>query len=219
MLPRSPLHRVVRWLHQPPAVQIILLIRAGLAAMILLAPSAWHSLELLTGLLLGQLYFNRRFYDIVSNADAMFFTCLLGLWVGYLPGASHRAQAAGLLFIAIYVLMAYFSTGWSKLTSAHWRNGTRLTQLFQQGGRGFAPVGRLLAPTRPWPILVTWSVILLELAFPLAPVLPSPLFYAMLGAGLCFHAAVAVTMGIHDFFWAFSATYPALWFAHRLIGA
>ena len=77
------------------------------------------------------------------------------------------------------------------------------------------PLADWLAVHRTFARNLARSVILLELFFPLCVVLPAPLFFAVLGAGAIFHVSIAISMGLHGFFWSFVATYPAFYFARE----
>ena len=62
-------------------------------------------------------------------------------------------------------------------------------------------------------VVLSWAVILGEVCFPLAVLLPARGVVAVLAVGLAFHLVVAVCMGLNTFVWAFVATYPAVLFA------
>lgn len=207
--------QLVRWLHRGPATGAILVMRSTAAVGGLCLPFGgapmWGALGFL---FLSQLYYNRRFFVIVSNADSMYLIVLAALAVAALPGASALLHAAALCFMAGHVAVAYFATGKNKLLSPAWRSGARLVQITCHGGFRFAPLGSFFAR---WPMVAAWSawaVILLQLLFLLSPFFPTPVLVAFLAGGLLFHAGIAFTMGLHDFFWSFFATYPALWFVH-----
>ncbi|HEY1107655.1 MAG TPA: hypothetical protein VGE76_03455 [Opitutaceae bacterium] len=212
---RNPAARVVRWLHRGPASRAILLARSAAALAGLFLPYGGVAMGCALGsLFLAQLYYNRRFFVIVSNADSMFLIVLAALAAAALPGASATLQAGALCFMAGHAAVAYFATGKNKLRAPTWRNGARLAQIMRDGGFRFAPLG---AAFSRWPLIAAgsaWIVILLQLLFPLSLFLPSPVFWLFVAGGLLLHAGIAFTMGLHDFFWSFVSTYPALWFVH-----
>ncbi|MEL6536471.1 MAG: hypothetical protein AAFQ98_13730, partial [Bacteroidota bacterium] len=59
--------------------------------------------------------------------------------------------------------------------------------------------------------VLTWSTLLFELLFPLFLFTPYPYAWVFLAEGVLLHGSIALLMGLNSFFWAFIATYPALW--------
>lgn len=207
--------RMSRLLHRPPACLWILVARAAAAGACLVLPyGAPPVFWLVAFLFLGQFYYNRRYLDIVSNADTMFLICLAALAAGALPKASPDLKFAALAFLTLQVMLAYFGTGKNKASTPTWRNGARLTQIAQYGAHRFVPLGGLFIRRPRVAAFASWTVILLQLLFPISIFLPSIGFWIFIAAGVIFHASVAFTMGLHDFMWSFTATYPALYFVH-----
>lgn len=216
--PDGPVMKTARWLLRYPACLALLCARAGAAAACLLLSYEHAAAFWILGLLvLLQLYYNRRFSMTRENANAMYLYCLVSLFVGAWPAPSERLVCAALTFVAFQAVLAYFVTGKNKLASPLWRNGVYLTRVFQGQPQLFPRLGPFLAHHRRVAILATWSVILLEVLFPVCLFLPSSLFWIFIAGGLVFHAAVSVTMGPHAFWWSFVATYPALYFVHHEI--
>lgn len=214
----NPAVRFVRALHHWPACGIILVGRvAGSVACLFLPFGSVAMFWALSFLCVAQLYYNRRFFLIVSNADSMFLIGLAALAIGALPAASATLQSGALCFLAGQVLVAYFVTGKNKLLAPTWRSGARLTQIMHVGEFRFAPVGALLFRQPMIALLAAWTVMVLQLSFPLSVFLPSTIFWIFIFGGLLFHGGIAFTMGLHDFFWSFVAAYPALWFVQTRI--
>lgn len=197
----------------------ILLYRASAAGACLWLPlsGGWVVFGLLVSLVVCQLYYNRRFQRVLTNADNMNLIVLAGVTVGAVPGASETLRNVALGFVAFQSLLAYGATGVDKLLSVNWRNGTRLIQVFQDSSHRFALLGQLFAD-RPFVAkYVSRSIIAGEVLFPICVLLPTEGLMIALAAGLVFHVAIGVIMGLPMFFWAFAATYPALYFAHQWI--
>ena len=70
---------------------------------------------------------------------------------------------------------------------------------------GAAPLPR--SPVARW---LTWSVIVLELALPLALIAPPTSSAPATGGGAAFHLSTGLVMGINRFFWPYLALYPAV---------
>lgn len=213
----NPVAMLTRCLYQPPAPQAILLARAGAALACLVLP--YGSLAvcgLLAWLVIAQLYFNRRFTILRGNCDTLTLVCLSAAFAGSLPAASPRLQAAALAFVAFHAALAYAMTGYDKLKSPLWRDGTRLAHILQDGNYRFPPLADWPLRHPRWVAVGAWSVILLELLFPLCVVLPPEGFWLFIAGGVVFHAAVAFMMGLHGFWWTFVSSYPAFYFFHAL---
>jgi hypothetical protein len=132
-------------------------------------------------------------------------------------GRAHPLWPSGaLLYAAVQAATSYFLAGVAKLRRPAWRDGRAL--------RFFAAHSVFAAP--PWPgglwrsLAATralgWLTLAFECGFPLALLVPS-LTLPWLALGLIFHAANAWLLGLNRFFFAWAATYPALWYASRLV--
>jgi hypothetical protein len=133
--------------------------------------------------------------------------------LAFFPSPSSRAATVGALFVAAQVLLSYFTAGAVKLSSPLWRRDAILASILATHRFGSPSVAEALSDRRRLCLLLQWGVISLELCFPLALVLPRWAFIAFLGAGLAFHAACALLMGLNTFVWSFLATYPCLLYA------
>ena len=123
------------------------------------------------------------------------------------------------MFLAFRCMLAYVMAGLDKLKSPLWRDGTRLLQIYRDGNHRFPWIGNLMHRRLVLAAAGAWSVTLLELLFPLCLVLPPAGFWIFIAGGLLFHAMIAFTMGLHGFWWGFTATYPGVYFAHACIVA
>lgn len=137
-----------------------------------------------------------------------------------LPGNTPSDRRAVLSFLAAQSVLAYATSGLVKLTSPTWRGGDAIPGVLRTrtyGDRG------LFSVVRSQPVLakgMAWSVILTETLFPVVLVLPPRWARASLAAGAAFHLANGRYMGLNRFFWAFTATYPAVDFLRaELAGA
>lgn len=211
--------RYLQWAQGFPVCLLVLLWRAGAATAVALAAGGSATSWLVGSLLLCQLYYIVRFQVVFTNADHVNLVVLAAVTVGLLPGASTTLRVVALGFAAFQALLAYVASGVDKLRLPHWRDGTRLTQVFRDSAHRFSPLGRLFAR---WPVFacgVAWSVALVELLFPLGLLLPAKGFLTVALAGLAFHASIAVFMGLPAFLWAFAATYPAMYYFNAYITA
>ncbi|WP_309614973.1 hypothetical protein [Salinibacterium sp.] len=139
----------------------------------------------------------------------MAFTFLLPL--------SSPFQPVGLYFIAAQALLSYFAAGISKISNARWREGSALHSVLNTATYGDVRAAALLT-RRPWVgSLIGWSVIFVEIVFPITVVSPPGLLIALLFAGAMLHLGTVLLIGLDTFFWAFTATFPAIIFVNGVL--
>ncbi len=143
---------------------------------------------------------------------------LLALWclalAQVLPSEKARALVFG--YLGVQLVLSYLIAGWVKLRNPQWRSGQALRQVFafstypvSESLRGWAAHRRLL-------FVMSWAVILFEIAFPLA-LLSLPTLVAALALAAAFHFANACLFGLNRFFWVWLSVYPAIiWLQGRL---
>ncbi|HWZ95156.1 MAG TPA: hypothetical protein VNW30_08185 [Opitutaceae bacterium] len=214
----GPVRRLSDWLHGYPACACLLVARAILAA----AGIGWAgdrnaAFGIVGAMVVLQLYYNRRFLAIAGNCETLFLVCLVAVMAGASPGASLRLKSAALGFVAVHVALAYAVAGTDKVRSPAWRNGSRLLQVIRDGSYRLPGLAAHLENRPGLARALAWSVVALECLFPVAVFLPNPVFVFFLAGGICFHATIAILMGLHGFLWAFLAAYPAVWFVHALL--
>jgi hypothetical protein len=203
-----------------PYCLLVMLVRGSVAGWCIWASYGTPTMFALLALLLAaQIYHNQRFATIFAASDHLFLVCLCALLFGSIPGASRGLQVGCLAFIAFQALLAYVVAAKHKLAKPHWRDGSRLTQVFQESAFRFPPLGRFFGGRPVAARIATWSIIVLHLSFPLSLVLPTPVFWLILAGGVLFHGTLAFTAGLHGFFWSFLSTYPALYFFHSWLAA
>jgi len=142
---------------------------------------------------------------------------LAGLVFTFLLPMSSPFQPVGLYFIAAQALLSYFAAGISKISNAKWREGSALQSILNTATYGHFRAAAILN-RRPWiGGFVGWSVIVVEIVFPVALVSPPGVLIGLLFAGAMLHLATAVLIGLDTFFWAFTATFPAIIFVNGVL--
>jgi hypothetical protein len=193
--------------------QLLSLARTALCLLVILGfGKPWP----LLGLALLSLMTLHRFQGPYNGgADRM---GLLALWCltfsRCLPTEMGREVAFG--YLGLQLTLSYFIAGWVKILSPDWRSGAALRQVFafsaypaSEGLRGWAQRPGVL-------IVMSWTVMLFELAFPLTLASRSTLVVGLTVAAV-FHFMNACLFGLNRFFWTWVAVYPAiLWLQARL---
>lgn len=168
-----------------------------------------------TGLLvLTMLTFTMRRYVGDDGSDQMNGIITLALFLCAGVGRDASLLQLGIYFIAFQACLSYFAAGVAKAISPEWRDGSAIFKIFNTEAYGIRCVAEVLAERRWLNLLLAWTVIAIECCFPLVVVLPMQLAAAILVWGVIFHLLNAVIMGLNSFFWAFTATYPAIVFVN-----
>ena len=199
----------------PRGDRLLFALRAALALLLL-----WGGAPLpaLLALSLHSIWMLHRFAGPYNGgSDRMGLLVLYCLTLAHaLPPGLGREAAFG--YLALQVVLSYLISGQVKLVNSDWRLGKALRDVFaysaypvSEGLRGFAARPRLM-----W--VMSWAVVLFELAFPAALLHPDLLIAALLVA-LAFHLANACLFGLNRFVWAWLAAYPSLiWLQDRVLG-
>ena len=170
-----------------------------------------------TIILLSSLFLAYQIRYGKDGSNQISFIILAGLAFTFLLPTSSPFQAVGLYFIAAQALLAYFAAGISKISNAQWRQGSALQSILNTASYGH-PTAAAVLRRRPWlGGFVGWSVIVVEIIFPVALVAPPGVLVALLFAGAMLHLGTAVLIGLDTFFWAFTATFPAIIFVHGVL--
>lgn len=166
---------------------------------------AWVCLLLLiTGLVL--LYHFQGPYNGGSDRMGLLTLCCLCLTY-WLPTPALQAYAFG--YLAIQLVLSYVIAGWVKIINHEWRTGRALQDVFafsaypvSEGIREWAQRPQLL-------VIMSWAVMLFELAFPLTLLTQPSLIIGLIIAGV-FHLTNACLFGLNRFFWVWLAAYPSI---------
>ena len=144
-----------------------------------------------------------------SMTAALLFLILL--FAGLAP-ESRLVQSASLGFIGLQSILSYVTAGVYKAVAPSWRSGSSLTLVMSTKSYGRPDLSGLLV--RNPPISRTLSVILIafECLFFLVLFIGPYGCLGFLIAGFVFHFLNAAIMGLNNFLWAFTASYPGVLF-------
>jgi hypothetical protein len=173
------------------------------------------SLPLVLVILLIHLLSHLRNQYGLDGSDQMQVIIFASL-VAFYASPSLIVKQFSIFFICFQVLLSYFTSGFAKLVSPVWRNGTAISGILNTVSYGIKPIAKILVTNPTLSKLICWSVITFECAFPVlvfTGVKPTIIFII---TGIVFHLSIAVFMRLNAFFWSFVATYPAvLFFAYN----
>lgn len=187
----------------------LLALRLLSAATLVFAFAEWTMLVAVLVLATLLLSFSVRLRWGQEAADDLSVQVALGL-AAFAVCRSVGASSVGLYYIAAFSALAYVTAGATKLVESTWRNGVALGRVVNLRSFGAPWAADLLQPRPRLRLALSWAVMLAEMCFPLAVFLPAGGVVAVLAAGLLFHLALAVCMGLNTFVWAFLASYPAI---------
>lgn len=137
-----------------------------------------------------------------GGSDTMTFHILIGVLAAAVFPYDNVVEAA-IWYIAVQVCLSYFVSGFAKLKSASWRDGSALPIFLSTTIYGPQKIHSSLAK------FAAWAVILFECTFPLA-LLNTNIAVGYIAVALAFHWTNWYVFGLNRFFWAWLAAYPAL---------
>jgi hypothetical protein len=156
------------------------------------------------------LLFNFRSGYGLDGADQMTGIVLGALCLaGLLPDAPD-ALGAALWFIGLQATLSYLTAGLYKIAGKDWRSGTGLLGVISTRSYGSRRLSAYLARHPSQALAAAWVVIAFESLFPLAILAGPKGALVFLSLGVVFHLGNAAVMGLNNFLWAFTATYPAV---------
>lgn len=147
-----------------------------------------------------------------DGSDQMSSIVFVSILVARLGARDPRVGALAIWFIAVQSCASYCIAGLAKVAGRKWQNGEALFLIFNTQSYGMRSVAAFLLRHRALAKALTWSVVLIECAFPLALLAGPKVCLVFLAWGVAFHAANAIIMGLNSFFWAFLATYPCIFY-------
>jgi hypothetical protein len=148
-----------------------------------------------------------------DGAEQMSILIVLAAIVAFVPDVSEIVARVAAIFLVAQLMLSYFTAGAVKVVSPAWRSEPILAHILGTHRFGSSAVANYLLRRPRLCLLAQWSVIALELAFPIVLLLPLPGLLIFLLGGLIFHVSCAVLMGLNTFLWAFPAIYPCVYAA------
>jgi len=205
------LQKFLAWMYSQRVHQAHLLVRAVLAASLMVQPTIFSSVVLFLGTVILLIRWRGAFN---GGSDFMTLVALTGLLIASLSepwiGATFAWKAA-LWYVTLHAMTSYFVSGAVKLLSMKWRNGQALTYFLDGGLYGPLPAGSWLR-SRPVAVLSSWAFIVWEISFPLALISPQ-WAWSYCAIALCFHLLVFRFFGLNRFVWAWAVAFPAIVYA------
>lgn len=144
-----------------------------------------------------------------GGSDSMTAILLLSLTlIAWFP--HHNTLSNSVIFyIGIQSTLSYFIAGLVKIKNPHWRNGRALSLYLRSSMYDTPQMIKALAKNQRLMAIASWAVLIFELSFIGCFWFRSYTIVWLL-VGLCFHLTNFMIMGLNRFFWAWLATYPAI---------
>ena len=193
-----------------PNVLYVLGIRAAAAALLLVfVGGVWSRLGIAVVFFTNALILGIR-PGQNTGSDRMARVIFGALFLAQVVADSPLAAQACVFFLALQASLSYAGNGWHKLRDPTWREGAMVFDVTRNRMYGYAPAARYLR-RHPLPgKLLTWGTLIMECLFPLVLVVGHPACWVFLAWGLAFHLLNTFFVGLNNFFWTFTATYPAI---------
>lgn len=212
-IPARPvwLKTLLHHLLQPKPYTALLLLRLGLAVALMLGHIGLSGAIML--FLLALLLLIRWRGAFNGGSDFMTLVAISGLLLAHTVGAmtdSSLGWRTGFWYISLQTISSYFVSGWVKLLRPEWRSGRAMTLFLDTGIYGPLPAQSIFRH----PIVAkacSWSFTVWEGCFPLA-LLDVRLAWLFCAVAALFHFLVFLFFGLNRFFWAWTATFPAVLF-------
>ncbi|RUP36901.1 MAG: hypothetical protein EKK60_13875 [Gordonia sp. (in: high G+C Gram-positive bacteria)] len=165
------------------------------------------------------LLMKRRTTFGLDGSDHMQVVVFLGATAFLVVPQDSLAATAAVLYVAAQAVLAYVVAGVAKLAGPAWRDGSALGGIMTTKIYGTRWVGEFLTGRPLLGLAACWAVILFEMGFVAVLFVDQRAMWGLLAVGVLFHASTAVLMGLNGFLLAFTATYPAVAYAHHLLHA
>lgn len=147
-----------------------------------------------------------------DGSDQMSLILAVSIFFGLSAFSSPVIQKYCFYFIGLQSCLAYTTSGVAKILSKKWRSGDAVYEIFNTGSYGNKTIAHLLKGRKYVNLFLCWTVIIMEIFFPICLITPIYISIAILLWGFTFHFLNVAIMGLNSFFWAFTATYPAIIF-------
>ena len=136
----------------------------------------------------------------------------------YLLSERGSAEHWAALYVSFQLLLAYTTTGWSKLHSPVWRKGDVLSRIFSTYSYGHPQMGAVLDRNVVLNQVATWGPMILFSLTPIFFIQPAiSLLILFLVFAFAFHVGTGLFMGLNNFVITFPATYPCVIYAHAYL--
>lgn len=217
-LTKGPLSKVFDLLLNDKGFKTTIVLRIGGSGLLFL----YALLNLISPLLLCILLFLNVLIAIRSpysldGAYQVNLILLFALSIGATFGVESQVSVLCLWFVVAELIVAYFISGITKFFSPIWRKPYALNVIFSTRTYGHRGFYQLVQKSDMVTIVASWFVFLFEALFFTVLLFPShyAIFFLIIGAS--FHFFNAFFMGLNSFFFAFLATYPALFYCVNMI--
>jgi len=151
------------------------------------------------------------------NGDyQMSIVVIFGLLVGSYFGNDPVGRLM-IYFIALHSILSYSISGWLKLNSSGWRDGTVIERLCESETWMSETAYQIVTGVPGSSTFASWSVILLECLFPVVLVVPQNIMWVIFIIGISFHVTTALFMGFNSFLILYPTTYIAISYANAAV--
>lgn len=153
-----------------------------------------------------------------GGADRMSLLILSCLCLAHATSIEFVKEVA-IGYLAIQLVLSYFISGLVKVVNPDWRSGRALKDVFQFSAYPASESFRHLSNYPVLLFIVSWGVMVFELAFPISLMSQSFLVLALVIAA-SFHLSNAFFLGLNRFFWIWITAYPSIiWFQQRIFSS
>jgi hypothetical protein len=171
-------------------------------------PQAFPSFFLLASVFLVNLRWRGSFN---GGSDAMTFLVLLTICLGRIAPQDSLLLYAGFWYLGIQCALSYLIAASVKLQNQDWWTGKALSRILQLSAYPIPTAVRKISHSIMFAQILSLLLVAFECSALLALLLPQYCVFFM-PLGLIFHLANVYIFGLNRFFFAWLASYPALYF-------
>ncbi|MEL6637719.1 MAG: hypothetical protein AAFW73_06350 [Bacteroidota bacterium] len=184
---------------------------------VLVLPFTFGTFPIGSALISGMVLFSLvvQYYRCAFGLDGthqVYIILFLSIALYGISSQSFLISYVCLAAIALQSVLAYVISGYCKLVSQQWRDGSALIGIMSTKIYGNARLYRWFKRHPQYSRLACWGVIVFELAFIACCFFQPKVTLLLLGLGFSFHLVNAFAMGLNNFLMAFIATYPAVYY-------
>lgn len=128
----------------------------------------------------------------------------------YFTSSNQTIHFVSILFIVSQSLLSYFTAGFVKLTSAIWTKSNAIGNILGSLSYGQPTAFKFLSKNKTVGVWLSRFIVIFELLLPFCLILPPDYCLVALIVAAIFHFNCGIWMGLNDFIWAFTSTYPLI---------
>lgn len=148
----------------------------------------------------------------LDGGDQMILFVMICFFIMLLDDGSGRYIRLGAAAISLHAAISYFTSGVAKISSPIWRSGDALQSIMSSGEFGNNLLSKLLFDNRKLSKAISWFVMVMHITVAIFIIAGGIFIYPAIAISTAFHIAVAISMRLNNFVFAFGSAMPSIYF-------